>query len=884
MALDASSAAGARILYAGISGRGAFQSTDGGQNWTQILGSATPAVATALGGGGFGKVLIALPPATSPPAAGGIQVLYVSLAGTGGAPDPVGLFISTNQGGTWTAQAGAGIPGNTQGGYSFHMAVDPASPGDGANDIIYLGAVGQARSTDSGANFTALAGMHADTHAWAFARQPAGTPTTVFCGNDGGLYRSTDGGATWIALNAGGLQTTLFYNMAVKPDATASVTLGAAQDNGVQTTSGATAPAWSSPQGGDGWDVEYDGVTAGRAYATSGFWDTFPSTTPPCTRVFASTADGTDLTPGSDITPWGTTTDQGCYLASVATDPSAAGIVYAAGNQNLWQSRDAGSTWQIVGAFPATGLITARASVAPTNGNNVVVALGAQVSVSTNALTTPATNVTFTNITRNLPSRSVLRAIFDPNDPSVVYAVLGGFNGSAPGQSGHVFRTTIGGTAWTDISAELDAPVGALALDGTDTPTTIYIGTDLGVLRSVDGGATWYVLDDIHFPRAPVTDLVIGRGSGILRAATYGRGVFEFAQANGPVIAVNLENGFEFRTSGEELTRLTLQVFNVGTADLVIHSLQRLNGSREFEVDPFPATPLVIAAGSEVDFTVRYTPTPGAAGVATIRIRSSDPGAPELDLVATAVPLPEQRVTEGLITLYTFAAGSGKVVADVSGSGAALDLTISDPNKVDWLPGGGLAIRGDVLIASAGPAAKVIDTCKTSGELTIEAWVKPETTTQSGPARIVTLSRDVLHRNFTLGEGLWGSQPTDVYDVPAQDDGDRRQRPPVDHLGAGHGQDGPQPRRVHARRRRHYDDLSGRRERPDRQGWRHLRQLGCELSLGAGQRAGRPPAVARRLPARGALPPGAQHRRGPAQLHGRPRPVARSKRVKFSGG
>ena len=77
-------------------------------------------------------------------------------------------------------------------------------------------------------------------------------------------------------------------------------------------------------------------------------------------------------------------------------------------------------------------------------------------------------------------------------------------------------------------------PFGALALDGTDTPTTIYVGTDLGVLRSVDDGATWTVLDDIHFPRAPVTDLVLSRQGGVLRAATYGRGVFEFRRPKGP--------------------------------------------------------------------------------------------------------------------------------------------------------------------------------------------------------------------------------------------------------------------------------------------------------------------------------------------------------------
>ena len=45
------------------------------------------------------------------------------------------------------------IPTNTQDGYSFHMAVDPGSPGDGINDIIYVGCVGQGRSDDSGNSF-----------------------------------------------------------------------------------------------------------------------------------------------------------------------------------------------------------------------------------------------------------------------------------------------------------------------------------------------------------------------------------------------------------------------------------------------------------------------------------------------------------------------------------------------------------------------------------------------------------------------------------------------------------------------------------------------------------------------------------------------------------
>ncbi len=81
-----------------------------------------------------------------------------------------------------------------------------------------------------------------------------------------------------------------------------------------------------------------------------------------------------------------------------------------------------------------------------------------------------------------------------------------------------------------------------------ETPTTLYVGTDFGVLRSVDGGASWTVLDDIHFPRAPVFDLAFNP-AGELRAATFGRGVFAFMKPPGPAIAVGLEDELAFGRS-----------------------------------------------------------------------------------------------------------------------------------------------------------------------------------------------------------------------------------------------------------------------------------------------------------------------------------------------
>ena len=113
-------------------------------------------------------------------------------------------------------------------------------------------------------------GIHADSHSWGFA---PGTPSIVYAGNDGGIWRYQGfGGATWTGtgagpatINAGGLQTGLLYHMDIKRNATADVTLGAFQDNGDNKWTG--APGWLNHLGGDGLNVIFDQQTVADAYA-----------------------------------------------------------------------------------------------------------------------------------------------------------------------------------------------------------------------------------------------------------------------------------------------------------------------------------------------------------------------------------------------------------------------------------------------------------------------------------------------------------------------------------------------------------------------------------------------------------------------------------------
>lgn len=103
------------------------------------------------------------------------------------------------------------------------------------------------------------------------------------------------------------------------------------------------------------------------------------------------------------------------------------------------------------------------------------------------------------------------------------------------------------------------------------------------------------------------------------------------------------------------------------------------------------------------------------------------------------------------LVVYQFQETKGGKIADTSGIKPAADLEIRDPGALRRAPGS-LTILRPTLLASKSAPAKLINAVKRSGETTIAAWLTPRDTKQSGPARIVSLSRDSSNRNFTLGQ------------------------------------------------------------------------------------------------------------------------------------
>jgi hypothetical protein len=103
------------------------------------------------------------------------------------------------------------------------------------------------------------------------------------------------------------------------------------------------------------------------------------------------------------------------------------------------------------------------------------------------------------------------------------------------------------------------------------------------------------------------------------------------------------------------------------------------------------------------------------------------------------------------VVLYAFGEGEGGVVRDVSGRGEPLDLAIGDLTAVEWLEGGGLAVASSAVISSEGPARKIIEACRASNAITIEAWIKPAGDPGGQTSRIVSLSSVRPERDFALG-------------------------------------------------------------------------------------------------------------------------------------
>ena len=214
----------------------------------------------------------------------------------------------------------------------------------------------------------------------------------------------------------------------------------------------------------------------------------------------------------SGVTPTG---QNGGWIAPLIYDPNNQMTVYSFGD-SVYRSDDFGSNWTQLGTPSFTGTIS-HAAIAQNNTERIVVSRGSAIEKSLNG------GATFYNIQSGLPNSSITDIAFDPNDDLVIVVTYGSYQYN----NQKVYITFNQGLTWNNITYNLnDIPVRSVVIDHANE-STIYLGTEIGVYKKAMADNSWSLYNP-DLPNTSVLELEIMNGSNTLRAATWGRGLWEF--------------------------------------------------------------------------------------------------------------------------------------------------------------------------------------------------------------------------------------------------------------------------------------------------------------------------------------------------------------------
>ena len=418
-----------------------------------------------------------------------------------------------------------------QGWYDNVIAVDPLDP-----DRVWAGGIDLFRSDDGGRNwgvasywwiedpgFSASSPYaHADQHVITFHPQYNGASNqTMFAGSDGGLFRTDNARAAvatgntatcrgensavrWRTIN-NNYGVTQFYFGAVSPDG--KTYFGGTQDNGTLLgTDSQGANAWKNVVGGDGGYAAADFANPNILYAST-----------PGIAFVKSTDGGATF---GDAT-FGII-DGGLFVTPFALDPSDPQRLWTGGDF-IWRTLNGAAQWARASAITAGVTQVSAIAIAPTDSNRALVGM-ADGFIHRNSGALTAVSTTSWPSTRPR-SGWVSSLAFDPSNKDIAYATYSTFGGV------HVWRSMDGGASWTQINgsgngALPDVPVHSIVVDPSNT-ARLYIGTDVGVFVSTDGGANW-AIETTGFPNVITESLQIQIANGVTQvyAFTHGRGVW----------------------------------------------------------------------------------------------------------------------------------------------------------------------------------------------------------------------------------------------------------------------------------------------------------------------------------------------------------------------
>ena len=395
------------------------------------------------------------------------------------------------------------------------IRVDPNDP-----DTIYIMGISLHVSNDSGKKFRPLRGMHGDHHAlWI---DPDNSQYLVN-GNDGGIVISYDGGKAWRRFTDL-IPAVQFFNVGYDMASPFHV-YGSIQDHGsrrgvVELSRGRDkipSVDWESAPGGEGSSHAVDPGDPDTVYS-AGFYGRI-------SRTNLATRDRKSLVPkpATDEAPL-----RGQWIAPFIISPHNPRILYH-GMNFLYRSMNQGENFEKISpdlSHNELGKIgdisyqtLSTVSESPTRFGLIYCGTD-----DGRAHMTPDSGKTWVDITAGLAAdRWISRMVASQYDESTVYLSQNGKRNDdfAP----YLWKSTDFGKTWKSLVANIPCGPINVVREDPKSPDVLYVGTDIGVYVTVDGGKSWQTIGQ-NLPSTFVHDLIIHPRDQILVIATHGRGMY----------------------------------------------------------------------------------------------------------------------------------------------------------------------------------------------------------------------------------------------------------------------------------------------------------------------------------------------------------------------
>lgn len=492
-----------------------YKSTDAGATWNKVT--------TGLPKEDMGRVGMVMSPANP-------DVIYAIIEA---ANKTGGFFRSNDRGATWEKRSDH-VSGGAQA-YN-EIVADPKNV-----DHVYEMDTYLQETLDGGKTFKRVneTNKHIDNHAmWI---DPSDS-RHLLVGDDGGVYESVDGAATW--LFKANLPITQFYRVTVDNATPYYNVYGGTQDNfslagpsqtpGIQ---GITNSDWFVTSVGDGFVTAVDPEDPNIIYSEAQYGA--------MNRMDRRTGEQLYIQPqagkGGEALRWN-------WDSPLIISPHSHTRLYFAA-QRLFRSDDRGNTWKAVSgdlsrhldrnSLPVMGKIWPADAVAKNNSTSL---FGNIVSISESpvkeGLLYVGTDDGLVQVSENGGGSWRKEASF-PGVPDMSYVshlsasskqadvVYASFQNYKKGDfKPYVLRSGDRGKTWTSIAGDLPARGSVYTVvDDPVDETLLFAGTEFGIFFTKDGGAHWIQLKG-GIPTIAVRDIAIQKRESDLALGTFGRGFY----------------------------------------------------------------------------------------------------------------------------------------------------------------------------------------------------------------------------------------------------------------------------------------------------------------------------------------------------------------------